>query len=405
MKINLRHYKVTVIFTVIFICAFFAGLIIGTHRRSADSETFAIVNSTSTIANIDLAPLWKVWQTLDEKFVQTHKNVKAPTDQDKVWGAIKGLTASFGDQYTVFFPPEENKDFQSDIEGNFGGVGMELGLKDKNIVVVSPLKDSPSAIAGIKKGDIVLSIDGTSTQGMAIDQAVGLIRGPVGTVVKIKILHEGADKPVELSITRAVIEIPTVDTEIKNDVFVIHLYNFNATSPEKFRQGLRDFISSGKNKLVLDLRGNPGGYLEAAVDMGSFFLPLGKTIVIEDYGKGKDQDIYRSKGYNVFNDNLKMAILIDEGSASAAEILAGALHEQGVAKLVGTKSFGKGSVQELVPITDDTSLKVTVARWLTPKGNSISDGGLAPDYEVKFTDADAKAGRDPQLDKAIESLN
>ncbi len=404
MKNNLRNYKVSIVIGILIVAVFFAGFFIGKQENRSRAEALNIINATSSVANVDLAPFWKVWQTLGEKFVQTHKNVKAPTDQDKVWGAIKGLTASFGDQYTVFFPPEENKEFQNDISGNFGGIGMELGLKNKNIVVVSPLKDSPAYKAGIKKGDILLAIDGTSTQGMAVDQAVTLIRGPVGTVVTIKMVHEGSDKPVELKITRDIIEVPTVDTETKGDAFVIHLYNFYAPSPEKFREGLREFIASGKNHLVLDLRGNPGGYLEAAVDMASFFLPLGKTVVSEDYGQGRDQDVYRSKGYNVFNSSLRMAILIDEGSASASEILAGALHEQGIAKLVGTKSFGKGSVQEVVPITSDTSLKVTVARWLTPKGNSISDGGLTPDYEAKITDDDIKAGRDPHLDKAIEIL-
>ncbi len=404
MNTNLRHYKITILIAALVIVVFFAGLGIGLHNNTQYRESLSIENPTSTVANVDLEPFWTAWQTLNEKFVYTHKNAKKISDQDKIWGAIKGLASAYGDQYTVFFPPAENKEFQADISGNFGGVGMELGIKNKNLVVVSPLKDSPAYNAGVKKGDIVISIDGTSTQGMNIEEAVTLIRGPVGTRVKIMVIREGVDKPFEITITRAIIEIPTVETEIKDDVFVLHLYNFYANSPEKFRGALREFIESGKDKLILDLRGNPGGYLEAAVDMASFFLPLGKIVVIEDYGQGKDQDIYRSKGFDVFNKNLKMAILIDEGSASASEILAGALHEQGIAKLVGTKSFGKGSVQELVPITNDTSLKVTIARWLTPKGNSISDGGLTPDYEAKITAEDVKASRDSQLNKAIEIL-
>ena len=167
---------------------------------------------------------------------------------------------------------------------------------------------------------------------------------------------------------------------------------------------MKEFILSKKHKLILDLRGNPGGYLDAAVDMASWFLPLGKPIVREDFGGSKNEEVYRSKGRNIFNDNLKMIILIDNGSASASEILAGALQEHGVAKLVGTKSYGKGSVQELIPVTNNTSLKVTIAKWLTPGGKSISLDGLTPDYEVKISEADLKAVKDSQMDKALELL-
>ena len=199
--------------------------------------------------------------------------------------------------------------------------------------------------------------------------------------------------------------MPTVDTEIKGDVFVVRLYSFSAISPGLFRDALREFIESGRNKLVLDLRGNPGGYLEAAQDMASWFLPTGKVIVSEDFKDKNMNQVFRSKGYNVFNDKLKLIILIDGGSASASEILAGALREHGVAKLVGAQSFGKGSVQELVNITDDTSLKVTIARWLTPNGNSISNGGLTPDVVVKLDEeAYKKDGTDTQLNKALEIL-
>ncbi|MFA6898332.1 MAG: S41 family peptidase, partial [Candidatus Paceibacterota bacterium] len=252
-----------------------------------------------------------------------------------------------------------------------------------------------------------------------VEKAVKLIRGKEGTVVKLTVLRNGDGGPKEFSITRETINIPTVDTEVRstlsvdaqgngtlaNGVFVLRLYNFSVNSADLFRQSLREFALSGTNKLVLDLRGNPGGYLEAAVDMASWFLPVGKVVVSEDFGKKQEPLIYRSKGYNVFNDNLKMTILIDGGSASAAEILAGALKEHGVAKLVGEQTFGKGSVQELIKLTPDTSFKVTIARWLTPNGKSISENGLIPDVAVKPTEKDVKAGKDVQLDKAIELLN
>jgi carboxyl-terminal processing protease len=402
---NLKRYKLSLIVGVLLVAAFFSGIYFEKTSSSAVRETLNIKSSNLASSTIDLDPFWIVWKTLDEKFVYTHKDAKVINDQDKIWGAIEGLTNAYGDPYTVFFPPEESKNFEDDISGNFEGVGMELGLKDKNIVVISPLKDTPAYQAGVKAGDILLSIDGTSTENMSVETAIKLIRGKAGTVVDIKFLREGKTAPIEIKITRSVINVPTVETEVKGDVFVIRLYNFYATSPDKFRTALREFVESGKIRLVLDLRGNPGGYLEAAVDMASYFLPLGKIVVRENYGPNIDEQIYRSKGYNVFNSNLRMVILVDEGSASASEILSGALHEQGVAKLVGTKTFGKGSVQELIKITPDTSLKVTVARWLTPNGLSISDGGLTPDYEVKITDADLKAGNDSQMKKAIEVVD
>ena len=187
-------------------------------------------------------------------------------------------------------------------------------------------------------------------------------------------------------------------------MFVISLHNFSAISANLFRDALREFIESGTDKMILDLRGNPGGFLEAAIDMASWYLPAGKMVVTEDFGDNGKPRVHRSKGYNIFTDKLKMAILINQGSASASEILAGALQQHGKATLVGTRSFGKGSVQELVKITPDTSLKVTVARWLTPNGSSISDGGLSADVEVEFTTEDFEAGEDPQLDKAVELL-
>ena len=224
-------------------------------------------------------------------------------------------------------------------------------------------------------------------------------------MVKITFLPQNATTTVVRSITRAVIDIPTIDTESKpNGIFVIHLYSFTANSADLFRNALRQFVSSGDHKLILDLRENPGGYLDAAWDMASWFLPSGKTIVTEDFGSNQTPNVYRSKGYNIFNSSLDMIILADAGSASAAEILSGALQEQGIAKIVGEKTFGKGVVQELIPLTSDTSLKVTVARWLTPKGHNLSHDGLDPDYPVKFTEKDVQNKVDPQMNKAIDIL-
>lgn len=352
----------------------------------------------------DFSIFWQVWNLLNENYVATH-STSTPTDQEKLYGAIQGLAASYGDPYTVFFPPAQEQDFQTQIQGDFEGVGMEVSEKDGVLTVVAPLKGSPADKAGIKAGDIILKINGTVTDNMSVDDAVNMIRGPKGSTVTLTIVH-GTGSPVVIPIVRDVINIPTLETKtVGGNIFDINLYTFTADSPDLFRDAMRQFIASGDKKLIIDLRGNPGGYLDAAVDMASWFTPIGDTIVEEDFG-GKQPDIYhRSKGYDVINGSDKVVILVDGGSASASEIFSGALHDYGIATLVGEQTFGKGSVQELIPITDDTALKVTVARWLTPKGVSISQTGITPDYVVPMTDADVAAGKDPQLDKAVQLLS
>lgn len=372
---------------------------------SDQTEDLNIVNNDAADTSdiIDMAPFWKVWRLLDEKYVAT-KEATTTTSQDRVWGAIQGLTGTLNDPYTVFMPPEDSKEFNENINGNFEGVGMEIGIKDGVLSVISPLKESPAEKAGIKAGDKILTIDGQPASELSTDKAVKLIRGPQGTKVKITVLRNGDAKPLSFEIERAVINIPSTKTEIKDDVFVISLYNFYSQSSIQFNNALKEFIGSKKHKLILDLRNNPGGYLEASINMASWFLPLGKPIVRENFGDRQDEIVHRSKGFDIFTDKLQMIILVNGGSASASEILAGALQEHGIAKLVGTKTYGKGSVQELLSITKDTSLKVTIAKWLTPNGKSISEGGLIPDYEVKVTEEDIKAEKDPQMDKALELL-
>lgn len=359
---------------------------------------------TQASAQVDMTSFWKVWNTINEKFVSA-STTKVVSDQDKIYGAIEGLVDSLGDPYTVFFDPEEKSNFDESIEGVFEGVGMEIGIQDENLIVVAPLKGSPAEKSGIEKGDIILTIDGVDSLKMKVEEAVSLIRGTKGTVVTLGILKKDTKSPVEIKVTRDKIIVPTLDTEIIGDVFIIKLYSFGANASSEFEDAMGKFTTSKKHKLILDMRGNPGGYLDAAVDISSWFLPAGKTIVTEDFGGSKEPKVFRSKGYQFTKTNPKMIILIDEGSASASEIVAGALQDHSVAKLVGAKSFGKGSVQELIEITPDTALKVTIARWLTPNGVSISAEGLKPGVEVKFdVDLFKKYQKDTQLLKAIELL-
>lgn len=389
---------------ILLVIVFFGlGVYVGFHNRPAIDDVNLLNKQTAVTTQADFSPFWTVWNDLNEKYI----NAGTVSDQDKVYGAISGLVNSMNDPYTVFFSPSEAKLFESQIAGNFSGIGLEVGMKDDVLTVIAPLKGTPAYNAGIETGDVILKINGQDTSNMSIDQAVQLIRGDQGTTVDLTIFRNGDQQPRDIKIVREVINTPTLDTQMRPDgIFVITLYSFDADSADLFKDAIQKFAASGSNKLVLDLRGNPGGYLDAAVDMASWFLPAGKPVVIEDYGGKQPQDIYRSAGYDIFeNKNLKFVILIDGGSASASEIFSGAMQDYGIAKLVGTQSFGKGSVQEVINITPDTILKVTVAKWLTPKGTSISEKGLTPDYKVDMTQTDADAKIDPQMDKAVQLLN
>ncbi|MFA6324791.1 MAG: S41 family peptidase [Candidatus Paceibacterota bacterium] len=403
-----RNETIAIIFMAIGFFAF--GIYIGFSNQPTINKITSISNKNSpNEIKADFETFWKVWSTINEKYPSADKI----TDQERLYGAISGLVGSLNDPYSVFFNPVDTKTFQDDIKGTFSGVGMEVGNKDKILTVIAPLKDTPAYKAGIKSGDKILKIDATITSDLSMEKAIALIRGEKGTEVSLTIFRNGEKEPREIKIIRDIINTPTIETELRKDnIFVIKLFSFSANSANLFREAMKEFYESRSDKLLLDLRGNPGGYLDASVNMASWFLPSGKTVVIEDYANDTKQKNYRSAGYNIFNDKLKFVILIDSGSASASEILAGAMQDYGKAKLVGDKSYGKGSVQEVVNITPETILKITVAKWLTPNGNSISDKGLTPDYEVKFTQEDnasnilaEKIEKDPQMDKAIELLN
>ena len=412
-------FKKTAFFAAVFlliVLIFSSGAYFGYNQRPAMEKVLTVINKDSQIRSatttpIDFEPFWKTWNAIEEKYVSND----GLSGQEMVWGAIEGLAKSLGDPYTVFFPPEEKKMFESQIQGNFEGVGMEIGMRNNALTVIAPLKGTPAQQAGIKTGDIILKIDEKPTMEMMLDEAVRLIRGQKGTKVILTIIRKGEEKTREINVVRDRIEIPVIETNgisqkenkekyaaAEKEIFVIRLFNFNENALIAFRGALREMSLSGKNKLILDLRSNPGGYLEVAVDIASWWLSMGKIVAKEKFSDGREI-LYRSKGYGALQ-NIPTVILLNEGSASASEILAGALSEHGKATLVGEKTFGKGSVQELVPITEETFLKVTIARWLTPNGRSISEKGLEPDATVTITEKDEAEKRDPQMEKAVEIL-
>lgn len=398
-KLNLSYRSRRTLAIVGFIALLFsAGVLVG----AAMTNTIEVVDG-----KLDSPLLRRVQSTLDEKFVFWKSSSTLPTSKELEYGMIEGYVSSYKDPYTVFFPPKEAKSFAENVKGSFGGVGMNVGMKDGNVVVIAPLKDSPAMKAGILAGDIITAVDGQSIIGMSSDEAVNLIRGEVGTVVKITVLHPKANSTTDITIKRDTIKIPTIDIEKKDGVFIIHLYNFSAESPELFRGALNEFLQSGLQRMIIDVRGNPGGYLDAAVSMSSFFLDEGKVVVSERQGQAETVVNHRSYGYTGVPRGTKVVVLVDGGSASASEILAGALKDHGVAKVVGEKSFGKGSVQELVNFDDGSALKVTIAKWFTPNGINISEHGIKPDVEALIGTStpkmDVKGNPvDTQLEKAIE---
>ena len=378
---------------------FGSGAIFGYSQRPEVERITSVFNKErDKPPEIDFEPFWRAWRIVEEKYAGTDDINR----QKMVWGAIQGALASLGDPYTTFFPPEEKKLFESEIKGSFGGVGMEIGLRKGILTVISPIKGTPAFKAGIKPGDKILKIDEKETLGISTDEAVRLIRGEPGTSVGLLILSEASDAPREVSITREIIQIPVIDTEVRDNVFIIQLYNFSERTPQEFQSAIKKFSTSGTDRIILDLRNNPGGFLEVAVDVSSWFLESGQIVAREKFKNG-DETLYRSRGYKTKN-NLPLVVLVNSGSASASEIVAGALRDHKAATMVGQKTFGKGSVQELIDLTGDTSLKITIARWLTPNGDSISESGLIPEVEIKNTEDDESKGIDRELEKAIETV-
>lgn len=390
--------------------SFVSGLQID-NLTSRESQTaglfnfFSVQASPAKVDEVDMTQFWKVWDLLDKKFIVA-SSTDTVTSEERVNGAIKGLVATYGDPYTVYFPPVESAAFAEDISGNFSGIGMEVGLRDNIVTVIAPLPDTPAEKAGLISGDKIIKIDDISTEGMQIDEAVKLIRGEKGTEVKLYIYREGELEFRDISVIRDTITIPTVETEVVGKTFIIRLYSFNAVSEMKFQEALREYTTSGTDSLILDLRGNPGGYLQSAVAIASYFLPTGKVVVRESFGGTQEEKLYRSQGKTLreFTPE-KMVVLVDGGSASASEILAGALKEHDAAVVIGTDTFGKGSVQELVDLSDGSSVKITVARWLTPDGVSISDGGLKPSITISRTPQQRLDDVDPQQEAALKYIN
>lgn len=346
---------------------------------------------------IDFSLFWEVWDLVRTKYAGELDN------QQMVYDAINGALRSLDDPYTLFLPPDEAKRFNDDLKGSFEGIGAEIEKRSGLITIVAPLTDSPAAKAGVKAQDIIIKIDEAETVDMSLEEAISKIRGPKGSIVTLTVARESVNQPVEIKITRNTIVVKSVEAEIKADsIGYIKINQFGEDTAELAIKAIDELVGKKATGVIVDLRNNPGGFLAASIDVSSLFLK-DRGAIVKEQNKAGDITKHQATLESKLTD-LPMVVLVNGGSASASEIFAGAMQDYGRAKVIGEKTYGKGSVQELEPVSGGGAVRVTIAKWLTPKDRQINKLGISPDIEVKLTDEDTEAKRDPQLDKAIEEL-
>ncbi len=390
----LNRFSKTVFLIACFTIIFSAGFWVGKTQ---------VVCKVCPPEKVDFSLMWETWDKLQQKFVSPEKL----DPQEMIYGAIAGMVKSLDDPHTVFFSPDDAKKFKEDVSGRFEGIGAEIGQRKGQLQIIAPLEGTPAQKAGLRPGDKIIKIGDTLTNDLTVDEAVNLIRGPRGTEVVLTIFRTDWSSPKEVIIKRAVIEIPSLKLEFKgdnNEIAYLKIYQFSQNLESDFTGAVIQVLNSQAKKIVVDLRNNPGGYLEISQNVAGWFLQRDQIVVIEDFGKKTEQIIYRAEGNSKLS-SYPAVVLINKGSASASEILAAALRDNRNIKLIGETSFGKGSVQELEGLQGGSAVKITIAKWLTPKGELIDGIGLTPDIKVEMTDEDYDEEKDPQLEKAIEIIN
>lgn len=343
-------------------------------------------------------PFWDAWQVVHENYVDQ------PVDDEAMMrGAISGMMDSLGDPHSSYMDPDQYSLLNATLQGNYEGIGVEVDTSTKPLTIVSPFPGSPGEKAGLKPGDKVVGVDGEDVSSMDGSLVIRKIKGPSGTKVTLTIAREGEAETFDVEVSRARIDLPNQESRmLEGNVAYIRLYSFSDNTAKDLRTNLRTLLKNNPVGLILDLRYNGGGFLQSAVDVASEFID-GKLVVVEEYGDGSREELTASR--RGIAKEIPLVVLVNEGSASASEIVAGAIQDYGRGQLVGTTTFGKGSVQLPVELKNNEGvIRVTIARWLTPKGRQINEVGLEPDVTVEITQADVDAGLDPQLDKAVELL-
>jgi carboxyl-terminal processing protease len=391
---------------ILMVCLFAIGFVSG---RLFQTNKATISNVLSGKSDVDFQLYWNVWDLMQSKYVDSSKI----DDQEMLYGSIKGMVNSFEDAATVFLDPEETKTFNEASEGKlFQGIGAELGYdSNKQIIVVSPLEGSPAKAAGIKAGDYILTINGEAIKSTeTVYDVVAKIRGEAGTKVKLGILHKGETKSVEIEITRSDITIESMSVEYVGENKDIVLFQVNRFTDSSYSEWIENWddnvdsiVKSGVTKMILDLRGNPGGYFDAAIYAADDFVDSGKVLAQQQDSAGKIEKFNSTKGGKFVN--MKVVVLVDSGSASASEILSGALQQSGRATIIGDKTYGKGTAQSVLDLSDGSTLHVTILKWLLPDGGWLNkDNPITPNIEIANSQEDFNKGVDTQLNKAITEI-
>lgn len=390
-------------FAVVFVIGFGSGAAVVWFVRQGNLPALGgnvpAESSEATVWAQGNALLQEIRDILRKEYIEPEK----VDDQKMIYGAATGMVAALGDPHTSFVEPAMAEILDEDMQGSFEGIGATVNMEDGQFVIVRPMPGSPAEKAGLKAGDHILAVDGVSLEGLTLTESITRIRGPRGSVVRLLVQREGVPEPFEIEVTRDKIVIETVEYRmLEGNIAYVRLTEFNAVAAEQLDAALKELITEDTAGLVFDLRDNPGGYLQMAVAVASEFLPQGALILTERVRDEADRE-FRVQGTGRAVD-VPLVVLVNGGSASASEIVAGAIQEHGRGILVGETTYGKGSVQQTHTLQDGSSLRVTVARWLLPNGKNLDGDGIVPDVEVVLTPEDYEAGNDPQLDTACELL-
>ena len=391
--------------------AFGLGWLIGARNSLISPHSVVIPEKVSGVnspapdgsaESVSFSVFWDAWQQIQDNYVD------APVvESDMFYGAMRGMVAGLKDPFSVFLDPAQSVALTQELSGQFEGIGAEIGIKNNQLTIIAPLSDTPAERSGLKPGDVVLMIDDVDTAGMPLHEAVERIRGPRKTDVVLTVFRKDDDIR-DITVTRDTINIITIKQELAETpqgkkVGMITITNFHADTSSRFRKAVNSLLAQGPDAFVIDVRNNPGGFLDKAIDVSNYWLTEGEVVVMEKFS---ENNIHSHPASNTAQlRDFPTIVLINEGSASGSEIFAGALHDHNLATLVGMPTFGKGSVQNLLGLSDGSTIKLTIAKWLTPNGTEIDEEGIAPDIEVDLTEDDYNNDLDPQLEKALELLD